>query len=374
MFRSFAWNRSTNNKNRCLTKAVIILTLILCVSLISAGCSKKEKKAVRERVANVRVTQVTTQSIRPSIESIGTLQANDEVVISSEVDGVLRKINVDEGTAVSKNMVLAEVNETDYRLDVERAEAALKQAKATLENVRQEYQRKHALFKEELVTKQQFDDISARQILAEGEVDRANVALTLSKERFSKTRIYSPLNGMVKERKVAQGNYLRNGSPIVTIVQIDPLKLNFTVTEKNVGQLKIGQDVLFKVDAFPNKEFKGQLNVIYPHVEERTRTLQVEAVIPNPQRQLKPGFFARVVLYTGPAKDVIVVPVTAIQYENEKTKAFTVENNLAKENPVKIGNKHGEFVEIIDGLKAGEQLVVVGQNNLAGGMKVNVAR
>jgi multidrug efflux pump subunit AcrA (membrane-fusion protein) len=102
--------------------------------------------------------------------------------------------------------------------------------------------------------------------------------------------------------------------------------------------------------------------------------MQVEALIANAQRQLRPGFFARIVLYTGPPKDTIVIPVNAVMYDNLATKAFTVEGDKAKEKPIKIGYKYGEYVEVIDGLKTGEQLVIVGQNSLAGGMKVNVAR
>jgi len=123
MFSLSAWKNITNTRNNSFTRGVIFLSLILCFSLISVSCTKKEKKVAKERVANVRVWQVSTQSIRPLIESVGTLQANDEVVVSSELDGILRKIDVDEGTAVFKKMVLAEVNDTDYRLDVERSEA-----------------------------------------------------------------------------------------------------------------------------------------------------------------------------------------------------------------------------------------------------------
>jgi membrane fusion protein (multidrug efflux system) len=367
------WNGTIHQKS-WFPKVVIILVLMLCCILITTGCQKKEKKVVRERVANVRVTEVITQSIRPAIESVGTLFASEEVVVSSEIDGILKVVHVDEGNPISKRSVLAEVNDTDYRLDAERAEAVLRQAKATLQNIKQEYQRKEALYKEELVTKQQFDDVSTRLINTEGELDRARITLTLSKERLGKTKIHSPINGIVKEKKVTAGNYLRNGTPILSIVQIDPLKLKFTVTEKDVGRLKIGQDVLFKVDAFPGKEFKGKLHTIYPHIEERTRTMQVEALIANAQRQLRPGFFARIVLYTGPPKDTIVIPVNAVMYDNLATKAFTVEGDKAKEKPIKIGYKYGEYVEVIDGLKTGEQLVIVGQNSLAGGMKVNVAR
>jgi len=175
-----------------------------------------------------------------------------------------------------------------------RADAALKQAQASLANVKAEYQRKEPLFREELITKQQFDDISTRVTLAEADLARAKAYLDTSRERLARTRIYSPLHGMVKEKKVSSGDYVRNGSPLFQLIKIDQLKMTFTVSEKEIADLKTGQEVVFTVDSFPDKKFKGRVNLIYPNVEERTRTLQAEAIVPNAGRLLKPGLFARI--------------------------------------------------------------------------------
>jgi membrane fusion protein (multidrug efflux system) len=138
--------------------------------------------------------------------------------------------------------------------------------------------------------------------------------------------------------------------------------------------LREGQDVSFVVDAFPGREFRGQVKTIYPSLEEKTRSLQVEAVVTNADRRLKPGFFARVTLYIGPAKDTVVAPVTSLLYDNSTTKLFVVEGDRGKERKVRIGRKYGEFMEITEGLKAKEIVVTVGQNNLMEGVLVNVAR
>jgi membrane fusion protein (multidrug efflux system) len=271
-------------------------------------------------------------------------------------------------------MTLVEINETDYRLEVRRAEASSRQTEASLANAKLEYERKSALYKEELVTKQQFDDISARLALAEGDLDRAKASLSLAKEKLAKTKIRSPLQGAVRDKKVTTGDYVKNGSQLLWIVKSDPIKLSFTVPEKEVGKLKTGQDVMFKVDSFPDKEFTGRLSTIYPSLEEKTRTLQVEALVPNRDAKLKPGLFAKVTLYTGPSRDLVVVPITAVLYEDSLVKVFIAEGDRAKEKPVKIGSKYGEYLEIVEGLQKGETVVVVGQNNLAEGVKINVAR
>jgi RND family efflux transporter MFP subunit len=354
-----------------LIKIYCLVFTVFCLLLLPA-CKKKEVKMTGERTINVQVQAAGKKSLRPFVETIGTLNPYEEVIVSAEVDGILKEVRVDEGTVVSKGAALSAIDDTDFSLEVKRAEAALKQAEATLANTRLEYQRKESLHKEELVTKQQFDDVSTRLSLAEAELDRLKVALSLTKEKLRKTKVYSPLSGVVKEKKVSAGDYVKSGTNLFVIIQNNPIKLDFTVTEKDVGKLRKGQDVFLKVDAFPDKEFSGKVNIIYPSLEERTRTLQVEALVPNPGDRLKPSFFAHVILYTGAAKDTIVVPVTSLLYEAEKVKVFVIEGDRAKESEVKLGNKYGEMMEIVEGLKEGESVVTVGQQNLFEGAKVAI--
>ncbi|MEW6326569.1 MAG: efflux RND transporter periplasmic adaptor subunit [Thermodesulfobacteriota bacterium] len=360
-------------KKRPLFVMFCCLLSVVCF-LFPVGCQKKEAKTPAEKAVNVKIQATEKRPLRPFVETIGSLNPYEEVMVSAEVDGILKDARADEGTMVSRGVVLATIDDTDYRLEVKRAEAALRQAEATLANTKLEYQRKEALYKEQLVTQQQFDDVSTRLSLAEADVERARAALSLSRQKLIKTRIYSPLSGVVKEKKVSAGDYVKNGTNLFIIIQNHPLKLNFTVIEKDVGKLEKGQDVTFKVDAFPDREFKGKVSIIYPSLEEKTRTLQVEALVPNPDGLLKPSFFAHVTLYTGAARDTVVVPVTSLLYEAEKVKVFVVEGGKAKEKEVKIGSKYGELMEIVEGLKENEPVVVVGQQNLSEGIKVNVAR
>jgi len=352
--------------------AVLLAVCVFCAA--PAGCQKKDDKQVKERISNVRVETAAIQSFRPNISTVGTLAADEEVVVSAEIEGILKTVRVSEGAMVARGTPVASISDTDYRLDMQRSEAALKQAEATLENTKVEHKRKEILCSEELVTKQQLDDVATRLALAAAEVDRAKATLALAKERLSKVSIASPIDGAVKEKRVSAGDFVRNGTPLFTIIRIDPLKLRFTVSEKEIGQVRPGQDVTFQIDALPGRDFSGRVSAIYPHLDEKTRTLQVEATVPNRDRVLKPGLFARVTLFTGPPRDIVVVPVTAILYDNSHTKLFVVNGDKAHERPVKLGGKYGDLMEITEGLKAAEQVVVVGQNNLSEGVKVNVAR
>jgi membrane fusion protein, multidrug efflux system len=362
-----------NSSKSGLLKILFLILLMFVISVPLSSC-KKEKKVEKENLINVRVAAAQKKTVRPYIETTGSLRADEEVTVSSEVDGIVKSIKVEEGSAVSKGSLLVEINQTDYRLDKQRAEAAMKQAEASLANVKSEFQRKESLFKEELITRQQYDDISTRVILAEADMAKAKSMLESSAERFARTRIYSPINGMVKEKRISSGDFVRTSSPVLQLIKVDPLKLNFTISEKDIADLKTGQDVDFTVDSFPDKKFKGKVNLLYPNVEERTRTLQAEAIVPNSDRLLKPGLFVRATIYTGPPREAIVAPLTALIYDNANVSLFVVEGNLAHERKVTTGRKYGEDIEILSGLNQNEQIVVVGQNNLSEGIKVNVAR
>jgi len=340
--------------------------------LLFPACKNKESKSVEEKVFNVHIQDVVKKPLKPFIESIGTLNPFEEVTISAEVEGVMRSVKVEEGTQVSKGMLLAAIDDTDYGLEVKRAEAALRQTEATLENTRLEFKRKDALHREELVTKQQYDDVVTRLSLAEAEVDRAKAFLSLARLKLLKTKITSPIACVVKEKRVSVGDFVKNGTPLFVIIQPNPLKLRFTVPEKDVGRLKINQEVVLTVDGFAGREFKGKVNIVFPNVEEKTRTLQVEALIPNSDGVLKPGLFAKVILYTAGERDTVVVPITALLYEAETVKVFIIEGDRAKERKVKLGSKYGEMMEIVEGVKEGEKVVATGQQNLSAGAKVSI--
>ncbi|MDD5171100.1 MAG: efflux RND transporter periplasmic adaptor subunit [Syntrophales bacterium] len=372
--QNLAVKRGISVKLPEMTLLRILTCLLIGIMFIGIGCSKKEEKAAPEKVVNIRTATVEKKTLRPYVEAVGTLKAYEEVLVSTEIDGILKRLHVVEGSRVAKGSLIAEIKETDYVLAVRQAEAALRQSRANLKNTRQEYERKDALFKEQLVTRQQFDDVVARLEVAECDMDRSISTLDLAKEKLTKTRIFAPIAGGVKEKRAAAGDFIKNGGPIASIIQTDPLKLNFTVVEKDVGKLRAGQDVTFQVDSFPNQTFQGKLKNIFANMDERTRSLQVEALVPNSNDTLKSGLFARVILYTGVPRETVAIPITAILYEASDLKVFIVENGRAVERPIRVGQKFGQSMEITEGLKGGEMLVVTGQNNLAKGVKVDVAR
>jgi len=322
----------------------------------------------------VKTMTVQKQSLRPYIEAVGNLEPHDQVIVSSEVDGVLKEILVDEGTLVKSGSVLGRISDIDYRLAVQAADAALGQARANLENADTLYGRMKALFGKQAISKQEYDNAKTRLDVAGQDMERARASLDLARERLGKTTIRSPISGVVKQRMVNAGDFIKAGQPLAVVMVINPLKLVFSVPEKDISLLKVRQDVVFTVDPYPRKEFTGTLSIIYPSLDERSRMLRAEATVPNRSGELKPGIFSRVRLYTGAARDTIVVPVTSILYEGTRTRVFILEKGVARERVLELGGKYGEVMEVLGGLQAKEQLIVVGQNTLTDGVRVNVVQ
>jgi len=349
-----------------------VLFFLVLAAAACLSCTKKAEEEKTEKTVNVRTVTVARETVRPYIEAVGSLEPDKEVVVSSEVDGVIHEILVDEGDRVSRGMVLARVSDTDYLLGVRAAEAVWKQARANLENARTVFSRMEALYQEKVVSKQEYDNAVTRLDVAGQDADRASAALSLSRERFAKTVIRSPMDGAVNTKTATAGDFIGAGRPLMRVISIDPAKLGFSVAEKDIGALKSGQEVVFVVDPYPSREFSGTLTTIYPSLDERSRTLKAEASVPNRTGELKPGIFARVRVYTGEPRQAITIPITSILYEGTKTRIFVAENDTARERVVSIGGKYGEMMEVLDGLQEKERLVVVGQNTLTDGVKIRV--
>ncbi len=415
----------------CMMQDILRITFFffstLPFLLFLNACEKgSAKPAAEERSYNVQVRASEKKPLRPFIEAIGTLYPYDEVTVSTEIDGLLKDLFVEEGSRVSKDMLLARIDDTDYALEVQRAEGVVEAADSRLQQLRtgarpQEIQlakaevdqtladlekrkadreRAKSLHEKKYISAQEWDtartayDVAVAYhqkakenyaLVVEGprqeeitsaraQLDQSKAALSLARQKLGKTQINSPLAGFVRLKRASKGEFLKNGNPILVIIQSNPIKLRFTLAEKDVAKIRINQEVSLRVEAFPEREFQGKVRTIYPSLEEKTRTLLVEALVPNPEGALKPGLFARVILYTGQAKETVVIPVTAFLYEETKVKVFVEEEGRAKEKSLKLGTKYGDVMEVLEGLQEGEKVVVAGQQNLSEGVKLNVTR
>jgi RND family efflux transporter MFP subunit len=195
-------------------------------------------------------------------------------------------------------------------------------------------------------------------------------ALELAKKKLADAVIRAPFAGLVSERLVQTGEMIRENTQVVTIVQVDPLKLRTAVQEKFAALIRPGLGVRFRVESMPSEDFRGKVAFVSPAVDVATRTFAVEAIVENKDRRLKPGFFAKGVIETGMDQNVLAVPDDAISTLAGVSNVFVIENGVVRQQAVKTGATQNGVVEIVEGLKGDELLALTNLGQLATGVAV----
>ncbi len=300
---------------------------------------------------------VTPQRLDEDLQAVGTLEANEAATIRAELAGMIKAIHFKEGQNVAKGDLLIEIEDNGFRTEVSRTAAAYDLAKIT-------FDRRSELHKSGAASAQLEDEAGATLQQNKAAFDAAQI-------RLEKTRIQAPFNGIIGLRKTSVGDYLNVGDSITHIVSIDPMKVDFTVPEKYFSSLKEGLTVYLSVDAWPQKEFEGTLYAIDPKIDPDTRSLSAKALVPNPDKQLRPGMFAFIRLRVGEKENALLVPEEALIPSGNTMMVMKVVAGKAQPVPVKIGVRRGRLAEIVEGLSAGDEIITAGHMKVREGMPVS---
>jgi membrane fusion protein (multidrug efflux system) len=304
----------------------------------------------------VETAHAAVMALPSQIETVGSLRASESVVLKPEVAGRIQQIHFREGQHVAAGDLL-------FSLDPALAQADLNEAAANLENSKRAYSRASELAGKQLIARSDYDNTRATF-----EVNQARAAS--ARTRIDKTRIRAPFAGMTGLRDVSVGDYVNVGDNLVDLVRLDPMQVDFRIPEVQLGSVAVGQTVKLDVDAFPGQDFDGKIIAIDPMIDVGGRSAQLRAQVANVDGKLRPGLFARVRVVLGTNPHALMIPEQAIWPVGEQKEVFLVENGIAKLVPVKLGTRLPGQVEIVDGLKAGDEVVTAGQAKLQVGMKV----
>ncbi len=304
----------------------------------------------------VETAHVVVMSLPSQIETVGSLRASESVVLKPEVAGRIQQIHFVEGQHVAAGDLL-------FTLDAALAQADLNEAAANLDNSKRAFGRASELADKQLIARSEFD--TSRATLA---VNQARAAS--ARTRIDKTRIRAPFAGVVGLRDVSVGDYVDVGAKLVNLVRLDPMQVDFGIPEVQLGKVAVGQALKLDLDAFPGQGFDGQIIAIDPMIDTAGHSAQLRAQVANSGDKLRPGLFARVRIVLGTNPQALMVPEEAIWPEGEVKNVFRVESGVAKLVPVKLGVRQPGRVEILDGLKVGDEIVTAGQLKLHDGMKV----
>ena len=338
-----------------------VIGVLFALCLIGSGCGQKKGNDMAAKMAgmavNVVAVEAKKQSIEDKISLVGTMAANESVEIKSEIDGAVEEIKFEEGQKVEKGQLLIAVDKSKLEASLAQAEANLKLAETT-------GKRYQSLIESQAISKQEFDQ-------AQGSLEAAKASADLVRAELRDATIEASFDGVMGQRLVSIGQFITKGTSLTFLINQDPMKAEFHIPEKYLGQLKEKQTIEISVAAYPKEIFKGEVYFIDPQVDAITRTALVKARVPNPDGKLRVGMFANLDLIVSVREDAIVIPETALIPKDEDVSVFVIDaEGKAQPRPVKVGIRMAGSIEITSGLAAGEKVITEGFQKIGPGSKV----
>ena len=357
-----------------------------------------------------QTTSVQRISVQRQVDLSGTLLSPDQARVSSEVAGIITDVPVQLGSDVRVGDVLVRLEPRELQLALDRAEGQLRQIEAQLgidrardkapppddqiatvrqamanrDDARNTFKRAQQLHERGLMSQVDYDTADTRLKVMDANYQAAvdnihalkatlqdrRATFELAQKKVNDAVVRAPVAGSVSERLVQPGEFIRENTPVATIVQMQPLKLKTAIQERYAGLIRPGQAVAFNVEAFPGRTFAGKIAYVSPAVDQATRTFAVEALVDNTDRVLKPGFFAKGVAHTHVDANVMAVPEEAVSTLAGVSTVYVIEAGKARQQQVTLGARQDKLVEVTTGLKGDEMLAETNLSQLATGVTV----
>ena len=390
----------------------IVASLLVAAPLVAGACSSADGKTKDQSGAAAAAVAVAPavaveQPIARFIRATGTLMAEEQADVAAETAGRVVAAPVERGTPVSQGSELVRLSstETDAQLKEAQANAAqiearlgftsggsfdvnavpeVQNAKAAYELAQSEFARIKSLLDQKVVSQSEYDQRRTQMEAARQQYEAAKngaaqqyqslqaarARVALARKAFTDTVVRAPFNGVVAQRLVSVGDYVTKGMKIAVVVRVNPLRVQLTVPEQFISAISVGQPVGFLVDAYPGRQFEGRVKYIAPALQADQRALTVEAVVPNPKGDLKPGLFATARIEQHARTPGVLVPAAAVLTSGGTSRVFVVSGDHVEERVVSIGQTVGDAIEITNGLKAGERVATTNVAQLVDGSHI----
>jgi membrane fusion protein (multidrug efflux system) len=395
-----------NRRFAPINAAAFLFIGALGLNACSSGDAKGKETAPPAPVA-VAAAAAVEQPITRFIRATGTLTAEEQADVAAETGGRVVATPVERGSRVAAGAELVRVLATETTAQLNEAEANAAQiearlgltgdgkfdvdavpevrtAKATYDLAQSEFGRIKALLEQHVVSQSEYDQRrtqvdAARQQYESAKngaaqqfqsLQAARARVALARKASSDTVIRAPFAGVVEERLVSVGDYVTKGMKVAIVVRVNPLRVQLTVPEQFVSAISVGQPVTFDVDAYPGRHFEGRVKYVSPALQAERRALPIEAVVPNPSGELKPGLFATARIEQAERTPAILVPAAAVHTAGGTSHIYVVAGDHVEDRVVVTGQTTGDLVEIARGVKAGERVATTNIAQLSDGTKV----
>ncbi len=364
----------------------IKLTLILfAAAILLIGCQSNEENEEVKSIP-VKVFEIKPETISKTIKLTGGLTAYEDVILYSKISEKFEKIYVKAGDKVNKGQILAVQYNALLKQVVEAAEASLKNAGAQLNLVLQEYERIERLHKQNAVSQQQFEQALTQKKAAEAVVEQSQAMLRQAEEQYENSFVKAPFEGIIAAVYFEINQMAPAGQPVIQLIGSAGMKAKLKVTPKDIPFIKKGQNVAIKFPSIYGVEFYGKVSSVNQAVDQLTKALEIEVQLISNDSRLKSGLFGEFYIEVNSKPNTIAIPEkallrqteviidrnTGIQTPMRKHFVFTVKDRNAALVEVEPGISSNGRIEIIRGLNNGDTVIVVGQNIVKEGQKVNV--
>ena len=360
-------------KRRLLKPTLFMIAFVLLIVAVIAGTKFRQisKLIAQSRMpmppAVVSVMPVAYSDWKPAVLAVGSTKAVRGVDVTTEVGGIVRTVGFKSGQEVGQGALLVQLNADSDVAQLHTLEAAAELAGVVL-------RRDQAQLKENAIAQAQVD-------ADEADFKGKRAAVEQQRAVVAKKGITAPFAGQMGITSVNPGQYLNPGDKIATLSTLNPIYVDFNVPQTQKGQLVVGQSVVVTTDALPGQTFTGKVTALDSKVDTSTRNILIEATIPNPQKKLLPGMFARASVTTGASSRQLTVPQTAVTYNPYGTTVFVADKSkddqgqeklVARQTFIEVGSTRGDQVAVTKGLKEGELVVTSGQLKIKNGSALRV--
>ncbi len=361
-------NRKPSTTKRMVIMIIVVgLLLALLIGWNVLGQIMGAQFAANQTVPpqTVSTMKASSESWQPEQSSVGSLRAVRGADLAFDVAGLVSRVNAKSGQQVKQGDVLVELNADDIVAEQRQLEANAALLKTTLERARQQLAYKG-------ISQAEFDSAAAN-------LKAAQAGIAQQAALVGKRQLRAPFDGRVGIVTLTPGSYINAGTAVLTLQQLDPVFVDFSVPQRNLGDVKVGQKLSITVDGIADQRFEGMVTAVSPKVDASTRNVQVEASLPNPQEVLKPGMFANVALQVGTAQTYLTLPQGAVTFNPYGETVFLVvpsgkKNEKGEPEPptaqsvfVTTGSRRGDQVAILTGIKDGDEVVTSGQLKIKNG-------
>lgn len=353
-------------------KTRLIMIGMLAGLVVLTGCHPQDKeKVVKAKPRSVNIAVVESHNLPIVVNSVGRLIPNREVVLSSQVSGIVQTYSVDTGDAATANKMVVALDPTDYQLASNEANANLLSVKARYAAAKNSFRRAGRLLPDNVITPEAYEKIEAEYKATQAAVSQAEAVVDINRRRLDKTVIKAPFDGLITRRLVETGQNINIGDPVMALADMQSMRVKIHVNEQDYVHLDKDDTVTVLVEAYPGASFSGQVDRIGIKADPHTNTFEVEILVANPDLIFKDGLTATVNITIDEIKDAIMIPQKSVLFRKNRQEVFVVaEGDRAAVREVKMGRADGSSVQIMEGLVPGDKLVTTGSQYLKDGDSV----